>query len=383
MQPARSARSVSRRVSAAFPVVFLVVFAFSAALCAPHAASGQEFGPLPGDVGLDDAPLAPVPFDISALKAMWRKRIAAIKASGQVPIIDVESSYTPKKLDMPRFARQMDDNGVALVAFSPQIGKKEYEKHGTLWSDDVRRLVAADPWRYLPVTTAGIYPAWTEEPERFLDVTMKKAVEDGYPLLGEFEFRHYPSPREYKRGEMFRDVNIPIDSPAGKTLFAFSERTGLSFQIHYEIEDQLLPPLEKMLSAYPGAKVIWCHLAQIRFSDRARDYGPQFVRKLIENHPNIYFDLAFGTPDAKYPVSGEHQAHVWDRENGGVKKEWVDLVSAYPWHFVAAFDIGGDRMDDLPEKAANERHFMAGLPPEVREIVAYKSAWKLFFDEDI
>jgi hypothetical protein len=38
-------------------------------------------------------------------------------------------------------------------------------------------------------------------------------VSDGYPLLGKFEFRHYPSPRQLKRGELFRDVVVPIMSP--------------------------------------------------------------------------------------------------------------------------------------------------------------------------
>jgi hypothetical protein len=58
---------------------------------------------------------------------------------------------------------------------------------------------------------------------------------------------------------MERDVNIPIDGPTGHRLFRMSERTGLPFQIHYEVEDELLAPLEQMLGQYPKAKVIWWH----------------------------------------------------------------------------------------------------------------------------
>ncbi len=139
----------------------------------------------------------------------------------------------------------------------------------------------ADPTRHIPTSTAGIYPAFTEEPEAFVKETISKVEEDNYPLMGEFEFRHYMSPRQYKRGDTYRDVTVPIDSDAGHKLFKFSERSGISFQIHYEVEDDLLPPLERMLAQYPNAKVIWCHLAQVRYSARAKIYGPEYVRSPI------------------------------------------------------------------------------------------------------
>ena len=55
---------------------------------------------------------------------------------------------------------------------------------------------------------------------------------------------------------MHRDVDIPINGEVGHKLFAFAEETGIPFQIHYEIEDVLLPSLEEMLKKYPKAKVI-------------------------------------------------------------------------------------------------------------------------------
>jgi len=237
----------------------------------------------------------------------------------------------------------MDKNGVALIAFSPTVGKKAYFKTGKVWTDNVRRLINVDPWRYIPVTTGGVYPAWSEGPANFLTQTMSHVVEEGYPMMGEFEFRHYPSPRQYRRGDMHRDVDIPINGEVGHKLFAFAEETGIPFQIHYEIEDVLLPSLEEMLKKYPKAKVIWCHLAQIRYQGRSTVYSPAYVRKLIETYPNLYFDVAFGGPDSIYPGSNEHHARIWDRESGGIKKEWAQLISDYPWRFLAALDLGGDR----------------------------------------
>ena len=320
-------------------------------------------------------------FDVPALRQTWQARLRAIATKGVLPIIDIESCYNPGKIDLAAFAGRMDSLGVGQICMSPQIGKGGFEQ-GKLWIDGAQDAVAAFPDHFIPTSTAGIWPAWTEKPKEFLDIHFRRAVEDGYPLLGEFEFRHYQSPPEFKRGETYRDINIPIDSEHGHRLFKFSEETGLSFQIHYEIEDRLLPPLEKMLTAYPKAKVIWCHLAQIRYQSRSTIYGPAYLRKLLETHPGLYVDTAFGGPKSIYPDSREAHARVWD-SFGQVGPDWAALIRDHPWRFLAAFDLGGDRMDELGEKVATVRQFLGGLTADTARTVACRSAWKLLFGEEI
>lgn len=322
-----------------------------------------------------------VRFDIDTLRKGWEARLHALKARTPMPIIDIESSYNPGKIDLAAFAAQMDPLGVAQICMSPQIGKNGFDK-GKLWINGARAAVTAFPDRFIPTSTAGIWPAWTEKPEAFLDAHFRHVLQDGYPLLGEFEFRHYMSPPEYKRGETYRDIDIPIDGKAGHRLFKFSEETGLSFQIHYEIEDRLLPPLEKMLTAYPKAKVIWCHLAQIRYQSRSTIYGPDYLRKLLEAHPGLYVDTAFGGPNSVYPASHEHHARVWDSA-GRVRADWAALIREHPWRFLAALDLGGDRMDQMPNKVKTLRRFLDGLPADTAQTVACRSAWNLLFGEEI
>ncbi len=67
-----------------------------------------------------------------------------------------------------------------------------------------------------------------------------------------------------------------------------SEKTVKAFQLHYEIEDRLLEPLEKMLEEYPSAKVIWCHLARICYIERASRYTPAYVDGLIKRHTVLH-----------------------------------------------------------------------------------------------
>jgi len=346
-------------------------------------ATTGPLSPLPIVTQVRDAPLGPVPFDLARLKQNWRARIAAMRARDILPIIDIESSYREGTLPVRDFARAMDEHGIALMALSPSIPRDTFLQSGRQWSDDVRRLVNADPWRFIPTTTGGAGLAWSRDPALFLLRTRAHAQADGYPLMGEFEFRHYPSPREIRRGETGRDVTVPIDGRVGNDLFAYAEQTGIPFQIHYEIEDRLLPALERMLARYPRAKVIWCHLAQVRYRARAPGYEAATVRRLIETYPNLYFDLAFGGPDSVYPDSGEYHARIWDRNRGSVHFTWAGLIRQYPWRFLAALDLGGDRLEKLPDKARNLRHVINDLHEDVREIVAYKAAWKLLFNEAI
>lgn len=357
-------------------IAILAVFSCSAVCSA-------EYSAVPESVLIGNHPKAEVPFDLDSLKSVWKKRIYAIKKDGKLPIIDIESSFNTDKVNAKHYAKAMDDNSIALTAFSAQVDTKKYKKNGTLWHDGARRVIGADPSRYIPTSTAGIYPAFTEKPSAFAEKTISMVEQENYPIMGEFEFRHYMSPRQHKRGETYRDVTIPIDSDAGHKLFAFSEKSGISFQIHYEIEDDLLKPLEKMLAKYPKAKVIWCHLAQVRFSKRAKTYGPEYVRKLVENYPNIYFDLAFGDADSVYPGSGEYHARVWKKSGREVEQLWIDLITDYPYRFVAALDIGGDRIDHVNKNSKTLREFINNLPKGIQEIVAYKASWKLLFNEDL
>jgi hypothetical protein len=341
----------------------------------PWLAIAADFSPIPAVSSMKDVSKAPVPFDLVTLKRNWKQRIEAMRATGIVPLIDIESNPS-EEMDIQSFGRQMDKQGVALIAFSGLSQKRG-------WSDAARYAVAADPWRYIPTGDGGNPPEWRYHPMGFALTTRERIAKDGYPMMGEYEFRHYPAPDEIKRGRMDRDESLALDSPAGHQLFQFSAESSTPFQIHQEIEDQYLPVLEKMLALYPKAKVIWCHLSQMRYQARNTIYGPEYVRMLIEQFPNLYFDLFVGPPGNPYPLSNEEPGKYWDLATGKLKPEWTKLIADHPWRFMVALDLNPFIMSTFSRIVAIQRAVLESLPPSVREIIAYKAAWKLMFNEDI
>jgi len=316
--------------------------------------------------------------EFAQLKAGYRERLKKILATGQLPYVDIESSCNSTRADIDAIVQSMDRLNIGLMALSADIGEGQFKK-GVRFDNLSERLLANYPDRFIPVGNGGQPPALTEAPDEFLNA--QEAEAKNMLLFGEFEFRHYPSPRQAKRGEMDRDVQIPIDSSTGHRVFSLGEKTGLPFQIHYEVEDELLAPLEKMLNLYPKAKVIWAHLAQVRYIERSSRYKPAYVEDLIRRFPNLYFDTAFGDSSSTYPLSNQRHARVWAND-GSLKPEWRDLIVAYPMRFLSALDLGGDRFNRIDEYDQKHRSFLKRLPIEAQHQVAYRSAWSLLFGEE-
>ena len=317
------------------------------------------------------------PYDFLRLRTGYLERLVDIQRTGVLPIIDIESSYNPLEIDLRAFALSMDRAGIAMMCLSvDQPGK--LARQGAIWSDHALESHENYPRYFIPTGNAGTHPAWTQFPDRFLASQEQFIEAHRYPLMGEFEVRHYPSPRQIQRGEIYRDVDVAIDGPLMERVFSYAEKTSIPFQIHYEIEDKLLDPLARMLEKHPKAKVIWCHLAQIRYAQRSTRYSPAMLEQWLNQYPNLFIDTAFGNAASTYSPSGERHARY--RTNA---KEWGDLIAAKPYRFLAALDIGGDRMNRVEEWSRNLRNFLETLPQPVREIVAYKSAWKLLFNEEL
>ncbi|MCX5795439.1 MAG: hypothetical protein NTY77_08100 [Elusimicrobia bacterium] len=329
-------------------------------------------------------PAAP---DWTRLEAGWGASVRKVLASGRLPMIDVLSTFNAVSLNPQELQRRMDRQGVALMALMPTLttfpwGDAPYDD----WSGSLRDLAAAGPSRLIPVPAAGLDQVVRrkEDASRFLDRLFAQVLQEGYPMLGEFRFRAYPSNSEWinpqTRSEA--EADIPIDGPLGQKLFSFSQAHGLPFAIRYEIEDGLLPPLEKMLAEHPKARVLWRSVGRVRYKSKARSYGPDLVRRLLAEHPNLYFDLSWTDSDDYYLPSGELTSVLWDRRFQSLDSAWARLIVEHPGRFLTGLGLDQDQIIQFDREAQSRRKLLLELPPEARAAVAYRAAWEFMFGRE-
>lgn len=318
-------------------------------------------------------PQAALAFSRAKAIAGWRGRIKGFLQRGVVPVIDTQATYH-HSIDVEFIVREMDANGVAQVAFAPFAGDgsaASFALHDTY------------PQHFIPTTADGSSEHFYWYPDRFVSEVIAEFRSGRYFLMGEYELRHYPSPRQWRAGRMDRDVTVSLDSKAVHELFRFSEENKVAFLIHYEVEDVLLPPLEALLARYPAAWVVWAHVGQVRYHSRAKRYGPDYVRGLIGRFPDLHFDLgSMVYPGQVYPGSGDRDMTLYEftgpPRGGYLKPEWKNLFNDHPERFLAASDIDAGRFRQFPDIIQRMRRLILDeLTDKARHLIAYRNAWHL------
>lgn len=321
------------------------------------------------------------------LEAKWEARIRAMLATGRIPLIDLESSLPRDdgRLYLDASLKAMDEAGVALIAFDGyQAPKNDAQPKGYRWGYYIHEIVNAHPDRFILATNGGTNPNWFNQKDSFIGQTEEHVRSGQYPIMGEFEFRHYMSAHQCKQNRLDRDIDIPLDSPNGHRLFKLSEETGVAFLIHNEPEDGPLAGLEKMLAQYPKATVIVAHFAQVRHPDKQKKFTPETVRRLLATYPNLNWDISTGNPGRVYRCSGVEDTVLWTGADGiqrpTVAPAYRAILTDFSKRFVVGLDYGGGR-PPLPgfirARAKNARLIMQDLPEAAQHDIAYRNAWRL------
>lgn len=332
----------------------------------------------------------------SQLEAKWAARIGALLKQGKLPLIDMEASLKPEQIaaHIPADLSAFDDYAIAMMSADgyqrPKDGAEGYR-----WSDDILELVNAHPEHFIPTANGGTNPNWLKqkggEAKHFIDQMQTQIRSGKYYNMGEFDFRHYMSSSQCRKGNRERDSDIALNGENGHRVFALSEETGVPFVIHLEPEDAALAALEEMLAAYPKAKVIVAHFAQVRHPERAGRFTPDYVRRLLSGFPNLYYDLANGQPNRKYKCAGTGDNEtlvgdtvLWAGPPGGqrdtVSSAYKAVLTEFSERFVFATDYGGGR-PPLPThfriKTENFHRIVGELPEAAKHNIAYRNAWRL------
>lgn len=142
-----------------------------------------------------------------------------------------------------------------------------------------------------------------------------------------------------------------IDTPVMRSVTDIAVQRGLWVMAHSDAA-----AIERLFAFNPKVKVIWAHTGM--------NEKPAEVRRLVDKYPALIGELS-------------HRAGI--TEGNALSAQWRELFTRYPQRFVYGSDTWvTPRWPELPALADSARAWLAELPREVAEAIAFRNAERLF-----
>jgi hypothetical protein len=144
----------------------------------------------------------------------------------------------------------------------------------------------------------------------------------------------------------FHVYGADADLPVMRRVVELARDNGLLLHLHGDAE-----AVERVFRQDPKARILWAH---------GGFAAPADVKTLLGRYSALWADLAFRSD----PASG-----------GKVNPAWRDAFDAFPERFMLGTDtFAPERWWYVTEHAAWARAWLAELPPELAERIAYRNA---------
>ena len=151
----------------------------------------------------------------------------------------------------------------------------------------------------------------------------------------------------------FHLYGADADLPVPRRMVELAKQYGLLLHAHSDAD-----AVERLFKQWPQARILWAHSGFDR---------PENVREMLRKHKNLWGDLAFRT----------------DHGSGGkVDAEWRKVFLEFPDRFLLGTDtFTPERWHYVVEHARWSREWLADLPMDVAERIAWKNGEALFAPE--
>lgn len=182
-----------------------------------------------------------------------------------------------------------------------------------------------------PYTKRGQIGTWYQEPEN-LEYVEALISKNRYASIGEFHLFGEDA-----------DLEIP------RRIVELAAEYNLILHAHSDAE-----AVERLLAQDSSVKVLWAHAG---FDE------PEFVSSMLSKHDRLWVDLAF---------RGEVGS------GGQLSAEWLALFQTHPDRVMLGTDTyTPERMYYIPAHADGAREWLATLPEDIAEKIAWKNAYDL------
>ena len=211
-------------------------------------------------------------------------------------------------------------------------------------NDGTLKLYALDPGRFIPFLRpyrkahdsagwAAERQSWYRDPETlpFLEGELQRGI---YRGIGEFHVNGNEVDTNVMRGVV--DIAVRHD------LFLLAHSDAAAIETLYAFN--------------PGIRIIWAHTGMSE--------PEPTVRRLFEKHPSLLGELSYRSGIVR---------------SGGLSPEWRELFLRYPDRFLYGSDTWvAERWPEVPALADAARNWLAELPTEVAQKIAFRNGERLF-----
>lgn len=184
-----------------------------------------------------------------------------------------------------------------------------------------------------PYPTRAQRHTWFDDPE--------------LPALLSVQLEHIP----YRGIGEFHVSGTDAGSPTVKAVIRLAQRRQLVLHAHTDLEG-----LELILAEAGDTDVIWAHAGF--------DEPIATLRRLLDQNPRLWLELSYreGITDA-----------------GRLAPAWRQFFSDHPQRFLVGTDTWSPRRwAEITDLAAEARHWLAQMPADIAEYIAYRNADRLF-----
>jgi predicted TIM-barrel fold metal-dependent hydrolase len=148
----------------------------------------------------------------------------------------------------------------------------------------------------------------------------------------------------------FHLYGADADLPVPRAMVQLARQYNIFLHAHSDVD-----AVERIYKQWPQARVLWAHSGFDR---------PENVAAMLRKHKNLWCDLAFRTDQAP---------------GGKVDPAWRKVFLEFPDRFMVGTDsYVPERWHYIPEHAQWSRGWLADLPRNVAERIAWKNGEEIF-----
>jgi hypothetical protein len=252
---------------------------------------------------------------------------AGAAAAQQLPIFDAHVHYSHDAWENvpPKIA----------VALLREAGVKRALVSSS--NDDGNQMLAAEAPELIlsslrPYRTRGEIGTWVRD-DSVIAYLEQRLAKYKYVAIGEYHL-----------------YGADADLPVPRRMIELARRHRLVLHSHSDAD-----AIERQFRQWPQARILWAH---------AGFDAPARVREMLRKYPNLWCDLAFRSDHAP---------------GGQLDPDWRAAFLEFPDRFMVGTDtFTPERWPFIVEHARSARQWLAQLPREAAERIAWKNGEALF-----